>query len=106
MATDVKDGRVRVVVTALDQNDQFLNFLNMAGTATSPDPKKPAIEIPIKQEGPGRYVGEFSADEAGSYSVDHTSTVLLFGKDGKFTGTIAPEESDSPALDKLRRIAA
>jgi uncharacterized membrane protein/Mg-chelatase subunit ChlD len=67
VATDIKDGRVRVVVTALDQNDQFLNFLNMAGTATSPDPKKPATEIAIKQEGPGRYVGEFNADEAGSY---------------------------------------
>jgi uncharacterized membrane protein/Mg-chelatase subunit ChlD len=67
VATDIKDGRVRVVVTALDQNDEFLNYLNMAATATSPDPKKPAIEIGIKQEGPGRYVGEFPADEAGSY---------------------------------------
>ena len=29
IATDVKDGKVRVVVTALDKNDEFLNFLNM-----------------------------------------------------------------------------
>ena len=30
VATDVKDGQVRVVVTALDKNDEFLNFLNMS----------------------------------------------------------------------------
>jgi uncharacterized membrane protein len=69
IATDIKDGRVRVVVTALDQNDEFLNFLNMSGTATSPDPKKPPLEIGMRQEAPGRYVGEFAADEAGSYFV-------------------------------------
>lgn len=44
-------------------------------------------------------------DGAGSYTVDHTATVLLFGKDGRFDSTIAHEEQDSAALDKLRRIA-
>ncbi len=45
-------------------------------------------------------------DGQGGYSVDHTASVLLFGRDGKFVATIAPEEGDSVALDKLRRIAA
>ena len=45
-------------------------------------------------------------DGAGGYTVDHTSTVLLFGKDGKFDSTIAHEEQDPAALDKLRRITA
>jgi uncharacterized membrane protein/Mg-chelatase subunit ChlD len=67
MATDLKDGRVRVVVTATDNNDEFLNFLSMSGTATSPDPKQPAVNIAMRQEAPGRYVGDFTADEAGSY---------------------------------------
>ena len=40
------------------------------------------------------------------YDVDHTSSVLLFGRDGKLAGTISPEEADSAALDKLRRIIA
>lgn len=40
------------------------------------------------------------------YTVDHGAAVLLFGKDGKFVGTIAAEETDQPALDKLRRITA
>ena len=37
VATDVKDGKVRVVVTALDKDDEFLNFLNMSGVAVDPD---------------------------------------------------------------------
>jgi protein SCO1/2 len=47
-------------------------------------------------------------DEAapGGYTMDHGASVLLFGRDGKFVGTIALEEGDSPALDKLRRITA
>lgn len=45
-------------------------------------------------------------DESGSYSVDHTSTVLLFDGRGRFTGTVAPEENDKAALAKLKRITA
>ena len=45
-------------------------------------------------------------DGSGGYSVDHSATALLFGRDGKFVATIAPEEGDPPALDKLRRITA
>ena len=44
-------------------------------------------------------------DSSGGYSVDHTSTVLLFDRKGDFSGTIAPEEGDSAALAKLRRIS-
>ena len=49
---------------------------------------------------------EKSPDGAGGYTVDHTATVLLFGKDGKFDSTISHEEQDGAALDKLRRIGA
>ena len=45
-------------------------------------------------------------DESGGYTVDHTAIVLLFDRNGQFTGTIAPEESDQAALAKLRRITA
>lgn len=40
----------------------------------------------------------------GDYSVNHTSTVLLFDRSGKFSGTIAPEEQDYAALAKLKLI--
>ena len=45
-------------------------------------------------------------DGSGDYSVDHTSTVLLFDRKGGFVATFAPEEQDSAALAKLKRITA
>jgi protein SCO1/2 len=53
--------------------------------------------------------GVFSAKAplpGGGYSVDHTATVFLLDRNGKFVATLSPQESDSVALDKLRRIAA
>lgn len=44
--------------------------------------------------------------EGGNYSVDHTATVMLFDRNGDFVATISPEEPDSAALDKLKRITA
>ncbi len=65
IATDVKDGKVRVVVTALDKNDEFLNFLNMSGAGTGPEMS--TLEMQFRQDAPGRYIAEFPADKAGSY---------------------------------------
>lgn len=51
----------------------------------------------------------FSARAPGGgsdYSVDHTAVVFLMDAAGKFVATLAPEESDAVALDKLRRIAS
>ncbi len=42
----------------------------------------------------------------GSYSVDHTASVILLDRNGQFVATISPEEGDQVALDKLRRITA
>jgi protein SCO1/2 len=41
----------------------------------------------------------------GDYSVDHSAAVFLMDRDGKFVATLSPEEKDSVALDKLRRIS-
>jgi len=53
--------------------------------------------------------GIFSAkvpQPGGDYSVDHTATVLLFDRSGRFTATIATDEGDGPALDKLKTLTA
>lgn len=42
----------------------------------------------------------------GSYSVDHTASVILLDRNGQFVATLSPEEGDQVALDKLKRIAA
>lgn len=42
----------------------------------------------------------------GNYSVDHTATIFLMDRNGRFVATLSPEEGDAVALDKLKRIAA
>jgi protein SCO1/2 len=64
---------------------------------------------PAEIEKVKRQFGIFSKkvpDGSGGYSVDHSATVLLFDRNGQFAATIAPEESDGPALAKLTRITA
>ncbi len=68
VATNVRDGKVEVVVNALDSEDQFLNFLDMQAVAVGPDLKP--IPLLMRQTAPGRYVGTFDADSAGSYLVN------------------------------------
>ena len=62
------EGKMRVVVTVLDDKDEFLNFLTMTGTAVGPDLKKP-LDLEIVQTRPGRYECTFPIRESGSYFV-------------------------------------
>lgn len=67
VASEVKDGKVEVVITALDKEDDFLNFLQMGASVVGPDMK--ALDLKIRQTAPGRYVGDFDAKNSGSYFV-------------------------------------
>jgi len=42
----------------------------------------------------------------GGYTMDHTATMYLVGRDGRFSGTIDPREGGESALAKLRRLLA
>ncbi|MCA9128482.1 MAG: VWA domain-containing protein [Planctomycetales bacterium] len=68
VATNVSNGQVQVVVNALDQEDEFLNFLDMQAVAVGPDMKP--IPLLMRQAAPGRYIGTFDADRTGSYLVN------------------------------------
>ncbi len=50
--------------------------------------------------------GIFSAKvpQGDSYTVDHSAAALLFDRGGGFRATIAYDEQDAPALDKLRQL--
>ena len=67
IATTVKDGEVQVVVNALSDDDEFLDFLEMNASAL--DPTMQPIPLQMRQTAPGRYVGAFPAESAGSYFV-------------------------------------
>ncbi len=68
VATEYEEGRVKVVVTALDQSNEFLNFLELSSRVSSPSAGKPP-ELKLQQTAPGRYEGSFAASESGSYFV-------------------------------------
>lgn len=65
VATEFRDGKVRVVINAMNEKDEFINDLGMAGRAIGP--KLEGKDISIRQVAPGRYEGEFEADDPGSY---------------------------------------
>lgn len=44
------------------------------------------------------------AQAGADYSVDHTSTVFLIDRNGKFVATLAPDEGDEAARAKLERL--
>lgn len=67
ITSDVADGQVRIVVTALDKDDEFLNNMNIVGKSVGPDVNP--RDLRLAQVAPGRYVGTFPADQAGSYFV-------------------------------------
>ena len=67
VATNVREGSTQVIITALDQDEQFLNDQSMNGTVIAPD--MASIPLRIEQTAPGRYVGQFPSDQAGSYLI-------------------------------------
>lgn len=67
VATDVQGPKTRVVISALDDDEQFLNNQAITGTVLGPDLQP--ISLDIEQTGPGRYVGEFDSSKPGSYMI-------------------------------------
>lgn len=107
VSTDIKDGKVRVVINALDKNDEFLNFLNMSASCVGPDPNKP-FDVQIRQVAPGRYAGEFDAGESGNYLMsihpgpDHGS--ILTGVSVPYSAEYREKEANLALLSALAEL--
>lgn len=41
---------------------------------------------------------------SGGYTMDHTASLFLMDREGRFAGTISPQEDEASALAKLRRL--
>jgi uncharacterized membrane protein len=64
-----EEGRIRVVVDALDKDNNFLNFLQVQGNVVSPDLKRSTLEL--VQTAPGKYEGTIEdAEASGNYFVN------------------------------------
>ena len=87
-----------------DRPQEIANYLTLFDTPIVGLTGSPAQIDQVK-----RQFGVYSAkvqQPGGGYSVDHTATVFLMDRNGKFVATLAPDEGNEPALDKLRRITA
>ena len=103
--TEIRNGEVNVVVTALDADDEPLNNLNMSARGQNPD--LDGFDIQFEQESSGRYVGKFKTDRPGNY-------LFSIFPDSDFdrlvAGVVVPYSSEftdrEPNLDLLKQLAA
>ena len=74
-----EDGKLKVIVDALDKDNQYLNFLQIRGSVVTPDSSKGGAPVELAQTAPGRYEGMINeADAPGNYFV----TLAYSGPDG------------------------
>lgn len=69
IAAESKNGIARITVTALDDKDDFLNFLEMNGSGINSartGDSGTGIDLEFTQIGPGRYVAEHAIEGAGN----------------------------------------
>src|SRR5207302_8780604 len=55
----------KVTIDALDNQGDFINFLDLKGNVVSP--KMRSLKLNVEQTAPGRYEGTFEAPEVGQY---------------------------------------
>ena len=103
---EVRDNQVRVVVTALNDDDEYLDFLNMSSRGFNPDLE--GFDLQFSQVAPGRYVAEFETDRAGNYlfSVfpDEGYQRLTAGVNVPYSSEYSDRESNMSLLDSLRSL--
>ncbi len=108
LVTEMVDDKVRVIVTALDKENNPENRLNISGLAVDPESK--AKEFSLKQVAPGRYVGEFDAKDVGSYMVVLSpgagKAALRAGVNVPYSAEFRSRETNVPLLTQLAGLTA
>jgi hypothetical protein len=101
------EGRIKVVVDALDKENQFLNFLQIQGSVLDPDLKPSSVEL--VQTSPGRYEGTIeNAEASGNYFVslryrgaDNTQGVISTGISVPYSDEYRELRSNPTTLENL-----
>jgi hypothetical protein len=103
VATDVEGTKTRVVITAIDQDDEYLNYQTLTGTVLGPNME--SIPLDIDQSAPGRYVGEFDSTSAGSYMVlinpGSGQGMIRTGVNVGYSDEFRDQETNMPLLESL-----
>jgi len=64
VASEIRDGKARITVTALNEDDEFLNFLDIYGSGLSGED---SVDLDFKQVGPGRYIAQQEIGAQGNW---------------------------------------
>jgi Mg-chelatase subunit ChlD len=108
VATNVRDGRTQIVVTAIDADEQFLNDQAMTALAIAPD--MTTVQVPIEQTAPGRYVGDFPSTQAGTYLIAVTpggdAGVIRTGVNVGYSPEYRDHQTNLPLLKSIARLEA
>jgi len=108
IATDVRDGKTELVVTAMDDDEEFLNSQTMTATAVAPD--MTTLPIQIEQVAPGRYVGQFPSEKAGSYLIvvnpGGGKAPIRTGVNVGYSAEYRDNETNEALLKSLAKISA
>jgi uncharacterized membrane protein len=106
VATDVKDGKTRVVIDALDKNEDFVNVAAINGSVVGPDMK--SIPLAIQQVAPGRYIGEFESMDPGSYMISllpgGDQGMIRTGVNVGYSEEFRDRETNLPLLESLAKL--
>ena len=89
LTTEYREGKVRVVVEARDENNKPITDLKMTGKVSSPlggADGVPPVELKFEQRAGGYYEAEFKADQAGSYIVNAQAKQRTPAYKGRFRG--------------------
>lgn len=104
---EVQDGAIQVVVTALDKDDQFLNFLDLSGTLLGPS--MDAQPLTLEQTAPGRYIGRVPVTKTGSYFLSITAgpdqAPVRAGINVPYSAEFSDRQSNTQLLRNLAAIA-
>ncbi len=101
------DGKLKIVVDALDKDNQFLNFLQMQASVLSPDLQ--AQRVSLVQTAPGRYEGTVeNAEASGNYFVnlgysgpDNTKGIVTSGISVPYSDEYREMKSNPTTLETI-----
>ena len=107
VATNVRDGRTQIVVTAIDANEDFINDQTMIAKAIASEGE---IDVQLEQTAPGRYVGDFLSDDAGTYLIvvnpGEGATPIRTAVNVGYSPEYRDHETNLPLLESLARLHA
>lgn len=108
VATNVRDGRTQIVVSAMDADEQFLNDQAITAAAIAPDMS--TVDVRLEQTAPGRYVGEFPSADAGTYLVvvnpGGGAAPIRTGVNIGYSPEYRDHETNVPLLESLASLSA